>query len=57
MNRRDFESIAQVVKRLAGERNGGQSKETVAEALAQLVPADARAKFLKACGVSNAASE
>lgn len=56
MTRKDFELIARTIKRLAGERNGGQSKETVAEAFADaLTGTNAgfdRARFLKACGVA-----
>lgn len=57
MNRKDFELVARAVKRLAGDRNGGQSKETVAEALASAFSANTgcagfdRTKFLSQCGV------
>lgn len=58
MTRKDFELIARTIKRLAGDRNGGQSKETVAEVFADALRVHSgnanfdRAKFLKACGVS-----
>jgi hypothetical protein len=55
LNRRDLELVARGIKRLAGERNGGQSKETVAEVMAETLglSLDARLKFFKQCGVLN----
>lgn len=58
MVRKDFELVARAIKRLAGDRNGGRSKENVAEIFAAAFEKAEgchgfdRAKFLQQCGIN-----